>query len=256
MNSIKNRLIFQAAFGIVATFLIAGSPNRVQSQHHDQVPNQCSIERKNQYYKDFQASYEGDSKDQAKALEAAKKYLACPDYSKDQEETVAKLNLAVGQMLSLKQSYIEAVPHFIKAASYNSTIKTSPQVYAHLAEAYEQGYYQKLAEAYERISGKDGSDENLLKLENIYQIVDRMIDAYARAVALADVELPNPSRRTIMRERQGPTDPSVWIETLSVFYKFRHNGSDAGLKELIATVLSKPLPLEPVPITSLPSRKK
>lgn len=256
MNSIRKQPIYQAGFGIVAAFLIPGSPNRVQSQHHDQVPHQCGVERKNQYYENFQASYDGDRKDEAKALEAAKKYLACPDYSRDQEETVAKLNLAVGQMLSLKQSYIEAVPHLIKAASYNSTIKTSPQVYGHLAEAYEQGHYKKLAEAYESISGKDGSDERLLKLENIYQIVDRMIDAYARAVALADVELPDPSRRTIMREGQGPSGPPVWIETLSGFYKFRHNGSDAGLKELIASVLSQPLPPEPVPITSLPSRKK
>ncbi len=127
MNSFRNQLILQAAFGIVVAFLIAGSPNRVQSQDQDPSPSQCSVDRKNQYYKDFQASYDGDSKDQGKALEAAKKYLACPDYSKDQEETVAKLNLAVGLMLSLKQSYIEAVPHFIKAASYNSTIKTSPR---------------------------------------------------------------------------------------------------------------------------------
>ena len=156
MNSFRNQLILQAAFGIVVAFLIAGSPNRVQSQDQDPSPSQCSVDRKNQYYKDFQASYDGDSKDQGKALEAAKKYLACPDYSRDQEETVAKLNLAVGLMLSLKQSYIEAVPHFIKAASYNSTIKTSPQVYAHLAEAYEQGHYKKLAEAYERISARMG----------------------------------------------------------------------------------------------------
>lgn len=37
------------------------------------------------------------------------------------------------------------------------------------------------------------------------------------------------------------------------WYKFRHEKQTTGLDELIATVLSKPLPPEPTPITTLPT---
>jgi hypothetical protein len=36
-----------------------------------------------------------------------------------------------------------------------------------------------------------------------------------------------------------------WLNNLTSFYKFRHQDSDAGLTELIASVVSKPLPAKP-----------
>jgi hypothetical protein len=42
------------------------------------------------------------------------------------------------------------------------------------------------------------------------------------------------------------------METLKGWYKFRHNDSDAGLTEMIAGILQKPLPPEPTPLTTLP----
>jgi hypothetical protein len=159
--------------------------------------------------------------------------------------------------LSLKKSSTEAIPYFIKAVSYNANVKASPQTYVYLAEAYEQGPYEKLSAAYtSKFAGEDETDESLLALENIYQIVDRIIDAYARAVTLAGVEPSKIAPRTGWRIRHSPTGPTDWIDDLTVLYKFRHEGSDAGLKELISTILSQPLPVEPAPITSLPSREK
>ena len=54
----------------------------------------------------------------------------------------------------------------------------------------------------------------------------------------------------ILRARR---DKKAWMETLTTWYKFRHNDSDAGLTEMIAGVTSKPLPPEPTPITTLPA---
>jgi tetratricopeptide (TPR) repeat protein len=202
----------------------------------DEAKKLCSTENRNQYYQDFLTSYEGDKRDRAKALEAANKYLSCPANSNDQEENLAKLNLAVGRMLSLKGSYSEAIPYFLKAASYNSSVKSSPQTYADLAEAYEEGPYAVLSAQYRPFAGKDETNESLLALENIFQIVDRMIDAYARAVSLAGVELAQKPRGDGLRVREGRSGPTDWVEDLTDFYKFRHNNSSAGLKELISTI--------------------
>jgi tetratricopeptide (TPR) repeat protein len=249
----KKTIILQAGGCTLAVLVIAGFPDRVQLQPPAQAQNQCSVESKNQSYRDFLASYEGDSRDQAKAVEAAKEYLGCPDEPSDQEEVRARLNFAVGIILGLKNSYSEAIPYFIKAASYNSVFKTSPQTYAYLGEAYLKGPYAKLSAAYERrYSGQDETEESRLAYKNILQIVDHVIDAYARAVALAGVEPPKTARHEDLRIGS----PAVWMERLSELYRFRHKGSEAGLKELIATILSTPLPPEPTPITSLPPRER
>ncbi|MDX6556995.1 MAG: hypothetical protein QOF72_44, partial [Blastocatellia bacterium] len=72
-------------------------------------------------------------------------------------------------------------------------------------------------------------------LANINQIIDRQIDAMARAAALADAA----NKKAIM-------------DALTELYKDR-NKSEAGLNELVANVLSKPLPDVPTPLTSLPA---
>ena len=68
-----------------------------------------------------------------------------------------------------------------------------------------------------------------------------MIDAYARAVALAGTDA------------QFATQKPLWLESLTTWYKYRNNNSDTGMTEFIAGVLAKPLPPEPSPITVLPA---
>jgi hypothetical protein len=90
-------------------------------------------------------------------------------------------------------------------------------------------------------SGKDETPESKLALANINQIVDRMIDAYARAVAVAG------------------TDPKFaqakasWQESLTTWYKYRNSDKTDGMNELVAGILTKPLPPEPTPLTVLPA---
>jgi len=140
------------------------------------------------------------------------------------------------------QNATSALPNFIKAAQYEGQIKKLPSTYGYIAGAYEFGPYAKLSADYKtQFEGKDESPESKLALANINQVVDRMIDAYARAVALAGTDAKYQASK------------AVWLEGLTTWYKYRHNQSDAGLTEMIAAVLSKPLPPEPTPITTLPA---
>jgi hypothetical protein len=158
-----------------------------------------------------------------------------PYTSKD--EALGYLYYTVG-LLNAQKNPAEGLTAVIKAAQFDGGIKKLASTYAFIAGAYEAGQYSKLSADYKtKFEGKDESPESKLALENINQVVDRMVDAYARAVALAG------------------NDPqkAVWMESLTTWYKFRHNQSDAGLTEMIASVMSKPLPPEPTPITTLPA---
>jgi hypothetical protein len=253
-SAMRDTIFILQAVWVTIGFVTAGFPSPAPLQQKDQAQTLCSVASKNQYYQDFLESFEGVKRDRAKALEVAKRYLACPSDPDDPEEKLAQLNLAVGRMLSLSNSPSEAIPYFIKAASYASTVETSPQTYADLAAAYEQ-VYEKLATAYQtRGPEEDVSDKSRLELENINQIVDRIIDALARAVALAGPDIPKPTRGVAYELKI--TNPTTWLLRLTELYKYRHHASEVGLRDLIRSVLSTPLPPEPTPITSLPPLMK
>lgn len=157
------------------------------------------------------------------------------------DDALAYLNNIIGQ-LTVQKDPAGALPYLIKVATYESKLKKLPFTYATIAAAYEAGSYAKLSEAYKRdFGGKDETPESKLALENINQVVDRMIDAYARAVALAGTD---PAQQAAKKE---------WMDSLSTWYKYRHNNSDAGLTDVIAGILAKPLPPVPTPITTLPT---
>ncbi len=160
---------------------------------------------------------------------------------KGKEDTLAYLHDVVGRLI-VKDNPGAALSSFIKKAQFETDLKKDPWTYYFIAAAYESGAYSKLSADYKaKFEGKDETPESKLALENINQVIDRMIDAYARAVALAGND---PKYQTPKKD---------WMEGLSTWYKYRHNQSDAGLNELIASVLSKPLPPEPTPLTSLPA---
>jgi hypothetical protein len=130
----------------------------------------------------------------------------------------------------------------IKAAQFDSDLKKDPWTYFFIGAAYEAGPYAKLSADYKaKFEGKDESPESKLALANIQQVIDRVIDAYARAVALAGTDA------------KYQVNKKEWMDSLTTWYKYRHNQSDAGLNEMIATVLSKPLPPEPTALTTLPA---
>lgn len=159
----------------------------------------------------------------------------------NKDNAVAYLNFTIGAQ-SLEKEPANALKYLIKSAQFETPLKKSPWTYAYIAAAYETGAYAKQSDAYKATyGGKDETPESKLALANINQIVDRMIDAYARAVALA------------ANDPQAASIKPQWLDSLTQWYKYRNNNSDAGMNELIASVVTKPLPPEPTPITVLPA---
>jgi hypothetical protein len=152
---------------------------------------------------------------------------------KGKEDTLAYLNYAVG-FLTLKTNPNEALDALLKAAQYNSDIKTTASTYYFLGVAYETGPYKTLSTAYsEKYANKPETPESKAALEKLNVVMDRIIDAYARAIATAQSD---PKTEQSRKE---------WMTQLSTYYKFRNAGSEAGIDEFIKASLQKPLPPKP-----------
>jgi hypothetical protein len=148
---------------------------------------------------------------------------------KNKEDVLASLYYALG-FYNLKTKPESSVASFIKVAQIDSSRQAATSTYYYLAAAYQTGPYKRLSEDFsKRFGDKPESPESKAALEGINKVVDKMIDAYARAVALA-------------KDPQQQAAKTAWMAQLTNFWKFRHENSDAGLNEYLASVLSKPLP--------------
>ena len=187
----------------------------------------------------FNSEALGYAKKAIQLLESGKTVDVWAPFS-GKDEALGYLYYTVGVLNA--QNPNDALPAFIKAAQFEGKIKKLPSTYAYIAGTYEAGPYAKLSAEYKsKYEGQTESPESKLALANINQIIDRMVDAYARAVALAG------------NDAQYQAGKKDWMEGLTTWYKYRHNQSDAGLNEMIASVLSTPLPPVPTPITTLPA---
>jgi len=152
---------------------------------------------------------------------------------KGKEDTLAYLHYAVG-FLTLKTDPNGAIDSLLKAANLESDIKKTASTYYFLAAAYESGPYKTLSTDYQaKYANKPETPESKAALEKLNVVMDRIIDAYARAIAAAGTD---------PKTQQNRTD---WTAKLSTYYKFRHDGSDAGMNEFVAAALQKPLPPKP-----------
>ena len=149
---------------------------------------------------------------------------------KGKDDVLGSLHYALGYY-ALKSNPDTAIPSFITATQVDADRRSSPTTYSLLALAYQNGPYKRLSDDYSRrFANQPETPESKAAIEAINKVVDRIIDAYARAVALAG---NNPQHQAAKTQS---------MAQLTNFYKFRHNNSDAGLTEFIAGVLSKPLP--------------
>jgi tetratricopeptide (TPR) repeat protein len=149
---------------------------------------------------------------------------------KNREDVLSSLYYAEG-FYGLKPRPEAAIADFIKTTQINSDRRTSASTYYYLAVAYQTGPYKRLSDEYsKKFANQAESPESKAALENIGKVVDKMIDAYARAIALAQ------------KDPQQAAAMASWRARLTDFYKFRHDGSDVGLNEYIASVLATPLP--------------
>ena len=139
------------------------------------------------------------------------------------------LNFAVGNLLK-DQSPVEAADAFLKAVQSDSPYRSEPLAYHRLGAAILKGEFAQLSAEYnEKYGAKQASAEQKAMFDRINHLAERAIDAYARAVALSTSPQQQDARYKILAQ-------------LTALYRSFHGGSDAGLDELIATVISKPLP--------------
>ncbi len=168
-------------------------------------------------------------------IEAGKPFA--PAY-KTKDQALAAMNYIVAKSM-LQSAPVDAIPYYLKAARYESDLKKTPQLYIELADAYEKGPGKDLSAKYKAATPNNvETPESKLILENLNQVTDRQIDALARAAALTT----------------DATNKKAILDDLTALYKYRNKtGTDADVTQLVANVMSKPLPDVPTPITSLPT---
>ena len=177
-----------------------------------------------------------------KAIQAIESGKVLEDWApfKTKDDALGYLYYSLGY-LDRTSNPTNALANFIKAATFDSEIKKNPQTYVFISASYEAEYAKQSAD-YERLyKGKDETPESKLAVANINQLVDRIIDSLARAVAAAGTDAA------------GQQAKALWLTRLTELYKFRNNGSETGLNEMIAGVLAKPIPPVPTPLTTLPA---
>jgi tetratricopeptide (TPR) repeat protein len=170
-----------------------------------------------------------------KAIQAIESGKAPTDWApfKGKDDTLAYLNYAVG-FLTLKTTPDQAIDSLLKSAQYESEITRTPSTYYFLAVAYESGPYKTLSDAYQKeFADKPETPASKAALEKLGVVMDRIVDAYARAIATAGTDPKTEASR------------KDWLTAMTTYYKFRHNNTDAGIKEFIDAALQKPLPPKP-----------
>jgi len=209
--------------------ILADEPNYLRAQIDLGYAGYIAASAKNETYTNDALGY---ARKAIQAIESGKTPTEWAPF-KGKDDTLAYLNYAVG-FLTLKTSPDQAIDSLLRAAQYDSDIKKTPSTYYFLAVAYEAGPYKTLSTAYQtQFANKPETPESKAALEKLNVVMDRIIDAYARAIAAAGTD---PKTEQSRKE---------WLTQLSNYYKFRHEGSEAGINEFVAAALQKPLPPKP-----------
>lgn len=225
---IYNDKNFAEAFRLGAQIL-ADEPNYLRAQIDLGYAGYLAATAKNE---SFNADAIGYARKAIEALEAGKAPAEWVPF-KGKDDTLAYLYYTIAS-LNLKTAPDQAIDPLLKAAQLDSDLKKTPSTYYFLAYAYESGPYKTLSSAYQaNYADKPETPESKAALEKLNVVIDRIIDASARAVAAAGTDPKNAQAK------------AGWMTTLTKYYKFRHADSDTGLNELIASSLNKPLPPKP-----------
>src|SRR5215216_3739924 len=209
--------------------ILSDEPNYLRAQIDLAYAGYLAASAKNEAYNTAALDY---ARKAIQAIESGKTPTEWAPF-KGKDDTLAYLNYAVG-FLTLKTNPEQAIDSLIRAAQYDSDIKKTPSTYYFLAAAYESGPYKTLSASYQNeFANKPETPASKAALEKLNVVMDRIIDAYARAIASAGTD---PKTEQSRKE---------WLNQMSTYYKFRHEGSDAGINEFIAAALQKPLPPKP-----------
>ncbi|HYP53676.1 MAG TPA: hypothetical protein VEQ42_09050, partial [Pyrinomonadaceae bacterium] len=127
---------------------------------------------------------------QPQCVDAQGKAAPCWAPFNTREDLVGGLNFALGHFASKSRRHEEAATYFHAAAQQNGFTKTTASTYANLAAAYAaNAEYRRLIQEYDSLVKANpdaaGTDQAKAILARVDPHTDRIIDAYARAVALA-----------------------------------------------------------------------
>ena len=225
---IYNDKNFAEAFKLGAQIL-ADEPDYLRTQIDLGYAGYLAATAKND---SFNSEAIGYSKKAIAALEAGKTPNEWVPF-KGKEDTLAYLYYTIAS-LNLKTAPDQSIEPLLKVAKLESDLKKAASTYYFLAYAYESGPYKTLSTSYQATyANKPETPESKAALEKLNVVIDRIIDAYARAVSAAGSDPKNAQAK------------AGWMTSLTGYYKFRHADSDAGLNDLIASSMSKPLPPKP-----------
>ena len=145
----------------------------------------------------------------------------------NKDEATAWMYYVIGYF-STDKDLRESAVNFYKSTQYESQIKKTSQPYYVIAIFFEKVYEKAANDLNEKVKAKKISDADY-KTENekINTIIDRMMDAYARAIAMGELE----------------KNPAVadWNERLLQVYQFRKK-SDAGFYTFVIRVNNSRMP--------------
>lgn len=128
--------------------------------------------------------------------------------------------------LTLQSSPGEAANIIVRTLQSDENYRKDARAYYQLFLAYQNAEYIPQAKDYQdNCAGKDLTDECKVKVDRLNLVVDRMIDALARAVSYS----PDAALK------------AEYMKQLEGFYKFRNNDQTTGLDALIAGIQAKPL---------------
>ncbi|HEV2837113.1 MAG TPA: hypothetical protein VGW58_17475 [Pyrinomonadaceae bacterium] len=150
------------------------------------------------------------------------------------QEKVGLLYVSLG-VFNFLSDPDSAATYFSKFSALEN-VKNDPRMYARLADAImgaeffplQREFNSRFPTPEQRMSADAQATRHRL-----YLVVDFIIDALARAVALAGSE---------PRFQQLSAD---WMERLVKFYKFRNSGYITGLADLVQGILNEPFPRAP-----------
>jgi len=160
-----------------------------------------------------------------KLVEADKKPASLDDtsWARYKTEVVPSIHQSMGLLNLVNKDPAAARASYLKAAEL---APNDPFNYVMLAGIMNDDY-QNTAKHYQTMPAGPAKDEEFKKAQGL---MDQTIDAYAHAIALSE------GNANLQGVRQ------QYLQDIEAYYKYRHNGSTAGMQELINKYKPAPKP--------------
>jgi formamidopyrimidine-DNA glycosylase len=192
--------------------LLAKQPENVAIMSHLAMAGTEEAKRQNAKYVQVSTQYGLKS---IELIEANKKPVYIDDANWDRQKTMLPiLYLNMGILSLVSSNPTEAKVRFEKASALNPA---EPTTYALLGNIYDEEY-QKLALSHKGMPAGKEKDETLKKAT---ELMDKTIDLYARALGVSAGKAEHKQLQDHL------------MQSITPYYKYRHNGSTDGLQQLI-----------------------